>query len=67
MLKRFLPSEMLLALNQDNTVLNRFKHIFEDQRILKELKNNQKLLDFFFSILTKIVEKTNKQQQVIFL
>lgn len=66
MLKRFLPSEVLLALNQDNTVLNRFKHIFEDQRILKELKNNQKLLDFF-SILTKIVEKTNKQQQVIFL
>lgn len=66
MLKRFLPSEVLLALNQDNNVLNRFKHIFEDQRILKELKNNQKLLDFF-SILTKIVEKTNKQQQVIFL
>lgn len=66
MLKRFLPSEVLLALNQDNTVLNRFKHIFEDQRILQELKNNQKLLDFF-SILTKIVEKTNKQQQVIFL
>lgn len=66
MLKMFLPSEVLLALNQDNTVLNRFKHIFEDQRILKELKNNQKLLDFF-SILTKIVEKTNKQQQVIFL
>lgn len=66
MLKRFLPSEVLLALNQDTTVLNRFKHTFEDQRILKELKNNQKLLDFF-SILTKIVEKTNKQQQVIFL
>lgn len=66
MLKRFLPSEVLLALNQDTTVLNRFKHIFEDQRILQELKNNQKLLDFF-SILTKIVEKTNKQQQVIFL
>lgn len=51
MLKRFLPSEVLLALNQDNTVLNRFKHIFEDQRILKELKNNQKLLDFFFHFI----------------
>lgn len=46
MLKRFLPSEVLLALNQDTTVLNRFKHIFQDQIILKELKNNQKLLDF---------------------
>lgn len=48
MLKRFLPSEVLLALNQDTTVLNRFKHTFEDQRILKELKNNQKLFWFFF-------------------